>query len=288
VIEIFKTNIRNQAQARAVYDALARLLPAARISFDLDDPEKILRVEDDIIDADQVMETVKDLGYGCKIIPDQVCKDTTEDMRSFWDNSFIEHREMWGFQPSVSARLAREWFVEKNIQDILIPGIGYGRNAAEFIDNGIKVTGIEISATAVEMAAKHYGSSIRIYEGSVTDMPFDDRLYEGIFCHGLLYLLNAEQRRKMIADCYRQLKPGGWMIFTVISRRSPNYGKGEKVAEDTFRIGKGGELFFYDEAAAGKEFEHAGLTEIFEIEEPHSAMPGKPPFRFLFIKCTRK
>lgn len=63
MIEIFKTNITNQEQAGGVYDALARLLPGARISFDLDDPEKILRVEDDIIDADQVMETVKDLPF---------------------------------------------------------------------------------------------------------------------------------------------------------------------------------------------------------------------------------
>lgn len=287
MIEIFKTNITNQEQAGGVYDALARLLPGARISFDLDDPEKILRIEDDMVDAGMVAETVESLGYVCKVIPDLVCKDATGDMRSFWDNSFIEHREMWGFQPSASARLAMEWFRENNIKDILIPGIGYGRNAAEFIANGIKVTGIEISATAVEMARKHYGSSIRIYEGSVTDMPFNYRLYEGIFCHGLLYLLNAEQRKKMIADCYRQLKPGGWMIFTVISRRSPNHGKGEKVGEDTFRIGKGAELFFYDKAAARKEFEHAGLREVFEIEEPHGAMPGKPPFRFLFIKCRR-
>ena len=36
------------------------------------------------------------------------------------------------------------------VKDILIPGVGYGRNAKVFIDNGINVTGIEISKTATQ------------------------------------------------------------------------------------------------------------------------------------------
>lgn len=39
----------------------------------------------------------------------------------------------------------KRFFLEKNVKDILVPGIGYGRNAKVFIDNGINVTGIEIS-----------------------------------------------------------------------------------------------------------------------------------------------
>lgn len=50
-----------------------------------------------------------------------------------------------GFEPTESAILAKDFFLEKNIKDILVPGIGYGRNAKVFIDNDINVTGIEIS-----------------------------------------------------------------------------------------------------------------------------------------------
>ncbi|KKX49650.1 class I SAM-dependent methyltransferase [Sphingobacterium sp. IITKGP-BTPF85] len=35
------------------------------------------------------------------------------------------------------------------------------------------VTGIEISKTAIKMARAHYGSDMLIFNGSVTDMPFD-------------------------------------------------------------------------------------------------------------------
>jgi len=51
---------------------------------------------------------------------------------------------------------------------LMIPGIGYGRNAKVFIDNGINVTGIEISKTAIDLARQN-GLDSSIYHGSVTD-----------------------------------------------------------------------------------------------------------------------
>jgi len=59
-------------------------------------------------------------------------------------------------------------------KNILIPGFGYGRNAQVFRANGMAVTGIEISGSAIEIARKHYGNNMTIYQGSVTDMPFDE------------------------------------------------------------------------------------------------------------------
>ena len=75
--------------------------------------------------------------------------------REFWESAFHEKQEMWGFEPSKSAILTKDFFVQESVKNILIPGIGYGRNAEIFTDNGIAVTGIEISKTAIEMAAKH-------------------------------------------------------------------------------------------------------------------------------------
>ncbi|MEG6586718.1 hypothetical protein [Dendrosporobacter sp. 1207_IL3150] len=49
-------------------------------------------------------------------------------MAEFWESSFIENQTMWGFEPSDSAILTKDFFLEKKVKDILIPGIGYGRN----------------------------------------------------------------------------------------------------------------------------------------------------------------
>jgi 2-polyprenyl-3-methyl-5-hydroxy-6-metoxy-1,4-benzoquinol methylase len=196
----------------------------------------------------------------------------------FWESSFIEKQEMWGFEPSNSAILTKDFFVEKSIKNILIPGIGYGRNAQIFKENGIRVTGIEISKTAIEMAEKHYGNEMTIHHGSVTDMPFDQSRYDGIFCYALIHLLDSSERKKLILDCYNQLSENGYMVFTAISKEAQTYGKGRFLSEDRYEILEGVNMFFYDRTSIHTEFDEAGLFEILEITEN---------FPFFVIKCKK-
>lgn len=208
-------------------------------------------------------------------------------MTEFWESSFIKNQMMWGFEPSDSAILTKDFFIEKNVQDILIPGIGYGRNAKVFIDNGINVSGIEISNTAIELARQN-GLNMNIFHGSVTDMPFENKLYDGIFCYALIHLLNNDEREKLIKDCYDQLKPNGYMIFTTISKEAPMFGKGKQLGKDYFEIMDGVKMFFYDADSIKLEFGEYGLIEHSEIVEPHKNMDNKSPFKFLMVKCQKK
>jgi SAM-dependent methyltransferase len=205
----------------------------------------------------------------------------------FWESSFIEKQTMWGFEPTDSAILAKDFFLERNVKDILVPGIGYGRNAKVFIDNGIKVTGIEISKTAIDLGRKN-GLDISIFHGSVTDMPFDNKLYEGIFCHALIHLLNNRDRDKFIKNCYNQLKPNGYMIFTTVSKKAPMFGKGKQLDKDYFEIMEGVKMFFYDSDSIKQDFGKFGLIEFSEIDEPNKNMKNKPPINFIIVKCKKE
>jgi SAM-dependent methyltransferase len=196
----------------------------------------------------------------------------------FWEKNFVEKQEMWGFEPSKSAILTKDFFVEKSVKNVLIPGIGYGRNAQVFRDNGITVTGIEISKTAIEMAEKHYGTDLAIYHGSVTDMPFDKLQYDGIFCYALIHLLDSGERKKLIADCYNQLADNGYMVFTVISKDAPTYRQGKFISEDRYEIFDGVKMFFYNRGFISAEFGEAGLFEITEVTENYP---------FFLIKCRK-
>ncbi|MGE7758426.1 class I SAM-dependent methyltransferase [Peribacillus sp. NPDC097895] len=208
-------------------------------------------------------------------------------MTEFWESSFIENRMMWGFEPSDSAILTKDFFLENKVKDILIPGIGYGRNAKVFIDNGINITGIEISKTAIDLAREN-GINFSVFHGSVTDMPFDNKLYDGIFCYALIHLLNNREREKFIKDCYNQLKPNGYMIFTTISKEAPMFGKGKQLDKDYFEIMEGVKMFFYDSDSIKQEFGKCGLIESSEIFEPHKNMENKPPFKFIMVKCQKE
>jgi SAM-dependent methyltransferase len=208
-------------------------------------------------------------------------------MTEFWESSFIEKQMMWGFEPSDSAILTKDFFLEKHVQEILIPGIGYGRNAQIFLENGMNVTGIEISKTAIDLARQN-GVHIQIYHGSVTEMPFDNKLYDGIFCYALIHLLNHRERKKFIADCYNQLKPDGHMIFTAVSQKAPMYGQGQQLSKDRFEIMKGVKMFFYDSDSVKREFGPYGLIEFSEIDEPNKHMENKPPVSFIIVKCKKE
>ena len=209
-------------------------------------------------------------------------------MTEFWETSFKEKQEMWGWEPADSVRKTLELFKNKNIKDILIPGFGYGRNAKYFIDNGLNVTGIEISETAIELAKKHFDKSVKIYRGSVTEMPFDRELYDGIFCYSLIHLLNEQDRMKLIEDCYKQLKPNGYMVFVTISKSDFRFGQGTEISKDTFEPWKGLNLFFYDLDSIKVDFENFGLIENEEINEPEIDIERKPKQKFWYIICRKQ
>jgi SAM-dependent methyltransferase len=209
------------------------------------------------------------------------------NMAEFWESSFIEKQTMWGFEPSDSAILTKDFFIENKVKDILIPGIGYGRNAKVFIDNGINVTGIEISKTAIDLA-RQSGLDIGIYHGSVTDMPFDDKLYDGIFCYALIHLLNDSERKKLIEDCYNQLKPNGYMIFTTVSKKAPMFGRGKQLSKDRFETMEGVKIFFYDSDSVKEEFGEYGLVEFSEIDEPNKNREHKSSINFIIVKCKKE
>lgn len=208
-------------------------------------------------------------------------------MTEFWESSFIEKQTMWGFEPTDSAIATKDFFLEKKVKDILIPGIGYGRNAKVFMESGINVTGIEISKTAIELGRQN-GLDIHIFHGSVTDMPFDNKHYDGIFSHALIHLLNQSEREKFIKDCYDQLKPNGYMIFTTVSKKAPMFGKGTPLDKDYFETMHGVKMFFYDSDSITQEFEPYGLVEFSEMDEPNKHMKDKPSMNFLMVKCKKK
>lgn len=209
-------------------------------------------------------------------------------MDEFWESNFIEKQAMWGFEPTDSAIQTKDFFVQQKVKNVLVPGFGYGRNAKIFQDNGIKVTGIEISKTAIHLYEAQYGSALKIYHGSVTDMPFDQESYDGIFCYALIHLLNKQERAKLIKDCYQQLKPGGHMVFVMISKQAPMFAKGKPISKDRFEIMKGVKMFFYDQDSVQQEFEKYGLTKITAIEEPSKHMENKAALPFLIAICGKK
>ncbi|HMP28470.1 MAG TPA: class I SAM-dependent methyltransferase [Saprospiraceae bacterium] len=199
-------------------------------------------------------------------------------MEDFWEQAFKDKKEMWGLEPAKSTILTKDYFLANNVKKVLIPGIGYGRNAKVFVENGMTVSGIEISQTAIDLAYEHFGKNLTIYHGSVTEMPFDDKKYDGIYCYGLIYLLDKNERKQLIEDCYNQLSEYGIMVFTLISKQANTYRQGTLVEKDRYEMFDGVKIFFYDNKSVNEEFGKYGLFEVLEVTENYP---------FYLIKCRK-
>jgi len=208
-------------------------------------------------------------------------------MREFWEEMFQKIGVLWKFEPVDSAIFASDLFAQNEFQKILIPGTGFGRNAKPFFEKRMDVTGIEIAETAIRLAREN-GLDFPIHHGSVAQMPFDDTIYDGIYCYALIHLLNQNERRQFLKNCYNQLREGGLMVFITVSKGYTKlYENGKPVSKDRFRIQNGLDVFFYDSESIEKEFRKYGLLNYHEIDEPVKHMPNEGPMKFWMVVCRK-
>lgn len=207
------------------------------------------------------------------------------DVKEFWDLQYNKIGTEWGFEPSDSAITASKIFNEKGYNEVLIPGIGYGRNISPFTDKGMYVSGIEISGEAIKLM--HRTDFVRdIHEGSVLDMPFSNAKYDAVFSYALLHLFDYYDRRKIISACYNQLSEGGMMIFSV-SSFDDKMNKGRQIGRNRYLLPNKMKVFYFDDRSIQREFSKFGLTKIMDIEEPIKFMKNEPPMKFKFIVCVK-
>ena len=68
MIEVFKTNVMQEEDASQLVQTLLQHFPEHRINFDLDDCDKILRVEGKNFTSDKIVWIVERSGFDCRIL----------------------------------------------------------------------------------------------------------------------------------------------------------------------------------------------------------------------------
>lgn len=204
-------------------------------------------------------------------------------MTEFWESAYNGNAKMWGESPTDNAKTVLEILQKRKIDEVFIPGFGYGRNARVFYENGFCVSGIEISETAIKRARRNFGEDVTIHHGSVNDMPFDTAQYQSIYCYSLIHLLNAPNRKKLIHNCNMQLCPGGIMIFVALTVKDHRFGVGVKVEKNTYQSPNGLNLFFYDAETVEDEFGAFNILQATEINEPEK----NPTEKHWMIICQK-
>jgi hypothetical protein len=68
MVEIFRTNITDGMQANLLLRLLKEQWPQYEASFDLEDCDRILRIESDVVDLAQITSMMQLQGYVCEVL----------------------------------------------------------------------------------------------------------------------------------------------------------------------------------------------------------------------------
>jgi SAM-dependent methyltransferase len=105
---------------------------------------------------------------------------------------------------------------------VLEVGCGIGTDLVRFARGGALVTGVDLSATAIDLARKNFAlhgvdaCDLRVANGEA--LPFADHSFDVVYGHGVVqYTADAS---RLVAECHRVLRPGGEAIFMVYNRIS--------------------------------------------------------------------
>jgi SAM-dependent methyltransferase len=106
-------------------------------------------------------------------------------------------------------------------QKVLEVGCGAGVDLARFARGGARVTGVDLAASAIELARANFSQQGLQGEFHVADgerLPFGDNTFDLVYAHGVVqYTVNPQ---RLIDECRRVLKPDGRAVFQVYNRIS--------------------------------------------------------------------
>jgi SAM-dependent methyltransferase len=104
---------------------------------------------------------------------------------------------------------------------LLEVGCGIGTDLVRFARAGARVTGVDLSSTAIELARRNADlagveADLQVADGA--SLPFPDQSFDVAYAHGVLQY--AAHPARLVSECRRVLVPGGEAIFMVYNRRS--------------------------------------------------------------------
>lgn len=167
------------------------------------------------------------LPFGCsdphlERFVDKLCQRFTEASYDLSAGEYAERTEALGSIPE------RERFAELlskggRVADL---GCGPGRDSRFFVDRGLNVHGIDLSAEMVELARKRVPGA-HFTQMAMEELAFPEGSFDGVWASASLHHLPKKRLLEVLKSVRELLKPGGLFYLTV------KQGKGEGLVQDS-------------------------------------------------------
>ena len=160
-----------------------------------------------------------------------------------WESNFSSKPEMFGFEPSYSAKKALETFKKNNITNIIELGAGLGRDTIFFAQNGIYVHAIDYSLSAINIIKKRSKENnlealIRVENYDIRKkLNCDNENFQACYSHMLFCMaLTNQDLKDLNQEILRVLKKDGFNIYTVRNHMDGDFKKGTHRGEDMYEM----------------------------------------------------
>ncbi len=158
-----------------------------------------------------------------------------------WETNFSSKPEMFGLNPSYSAKKALKIFKQEKIFSIIELGAGLGRDSIFFAKNNIKIKALDYSISGLKVISDKIKKNnlSKFVSTKLFDirkkLPFPDNSIEGCYSHMLYCMaLTKKDLEKLNNEILRVLKPGGLNIYTVRHTNDGDFKNGIHRGEDLY------------------------------------------------------
>ena len=171
-----------------------------------------------------------------------------------WESNFSSKSEMFGLEPSYSAKKSLEIFKKHNIKNILELGAGLGRDTIYFAKNNIKVYALDFSPCAIDTIikkSKKLGLD-KLITAEVFDIrkdfSFIEKNFDCCYSHMLYCMaLTESDLEELNKKIHLKLKGDGINIYTVRNTSDGDFKKGSHLGENLYEMNGFIVHFFSDE-----------------------------------------
>jgi tellurite methyltransferase len=162
-----------------------------------------------------------------------------------WNQAWLTDagREAWLTpEPFVVAALPE--LQAAGVLRVLDLGFGVGRHTLLLARAGFAVAGIDASANGLAYTqewAQREGFTVELTTGDMTTLPYATAEFDAILTWNVIYHGTMDVIQQTIDEITRCLKPGGYLVCSLISAQHLMAGQGEEIEPRTYVIPGSGE-----------------------------------------------
>jgi tellurite methyltransferase len=197
----------------------------------------------------------------------------TEEGRAWWQKP----------EPFVVSFLPR--FKTEGLEQVLDLGFGLGRHSILLAKEGFDVHGIDTSPAGLQFAlqwAQREDVTPDLALGDMSQLPYASDFFDLILAWNVIYHGTVEYIQQTVGEIERCLRPGGYLLCSLISTRNDQCGVGEEIEKGTFVISDHEEKSYPHHYFDWKEIETLlGRFTLLECEDVAGGRPGSYHWQIL-------